>query len=98
MFRLLIVVLFSHLGEAGHALQHRCPASNLGACNQNVESVQCYKYRTFDSKLIFKANCEAVCRKEHQQLSCLRRLSCFHIDKTMMVLFLRAFIESVLSF
>ncbi len=39
-----------------------------------------------------------VCKKGHQRLFCLRKLSRFHIDKTMMILFYRAFIESVMSF
>lgn len=95
MCRLLIVALFIYLGKAGHALQHHYPASNLAVCSQNVASVQCYKYLPFDSKLNFKANTEAVCRKG---LLCLRRLFCFHVDETMMFLFHRAFNESVLSF
>lgn len=49
-------------------------------------------------KLDFKANCEAVCKKGHQRLPCLRRLSRFRTDKTMMISFYPAFIESVLSF
>ena len=40
----------------------------------------------------------AVCNKGHQRLYCLRKLSRFNIDKTMMTLFYRAFIESILSF
>lgn len=67
---------------------------------QAVECVQSYKYlgTIIDSKLNFEENCEAVCKKGHQRLFCLRKLSYFHIDKTMMILFYRAFIESILSF
>ena len=42
--------------------------------------------------------CEAVCKKGHQRLHCLRKLSSFNIDKTMMSLFYCAFIESILTF
>ena len=67
---------------------------------QAIERVQSYKYlgTIIDSTLNFKENCEAVCKKGHQRLYCLRKLSRFHIDKTMMTLFYRAFIESVLAF
>lgn len=40
-----------------------------------------------DSKLTFTKNCEAVCEKGHQRLACLRKLSCFYIDKKMLTLF-----------
>ncbi len=53
---------------------------------------------TIDSKLNFEANCEAVSKKGHQCLFCLRKRSYFHIDKTMMTLFYHAFMESILSF
>jgi len=68
--------------------------------DQAVDCVESYKYlRTvIDSKLTFEKNCEMVCKKGHQCLFCLRKLSRFHIDKSMMTLFYRAFIESVLSF
>ena len=67
---------------------------------QAIEQVKSYKYlgTIIDSTLNFKLNCEAVCRKGHQRLFCLRKLSRFHIDRTMMTLFYRAFIESVLTF
>ncbi len=67
---------------------------------QTVDSVQSYKYlgTIIDSKLSFEANCEAVCRKGHQQLFFLRKLCKFHIDKTLLIMFYHAYIESVLSF
>ena len=67
---------------------------------QVTKQVQSYKYlRTIiDSALNFKDNCKAVNRKGHQRLFGLRKLSRFHIDRTMMTLFYHAFIESVLAF
>lgn len=67
---------------------------------QAVECVQSYKYlgTIIDSKLDFNLNCEAVCKRGHQRLSCLRKLSRLNIDRTIMILFYRAFIESVLTF
>ena len=51
-----------------------------------------------DSKLTFETNCEAVCKKGHQHLFCLRKLSRFHINKSIMTFFYHAFIELVLLF
>lgn len=59
--------------------------------DQTAECAQTYKYlgTTIDSKLTSKANCEALYKKENQHLHCLR---------TLLTLFYRAFIESVLCF
>lgn len=67
---------------------------------QSVEVVQSYKYlgTVIDSSLGFEENSEAVCKRGHQRLFCLRKLSYFNIDRTMLTLFYRSFIESVLSF
>ena len=67
---------------------------------QIVECVDNYKYlgTIIDSKLSFEANCEAVYKKANQRLHCLRKLSSFHIDRKMLTMFYRCFIESVLSF
>lgn len=65
-----------------------------------IEKVQSFKYRgtIIDSTLNCKQNCEAVYKRGHQCLFCLRKLSRFHIEKTMMTVFYRAFSESVLAF
>ncbi len=65
-----------------------------------MDCVDSYRYlgTIIESQLTFEKNCENVCKKGHQRLFCLRKLSRFHIDKTMMILFYRAFIESVMSF
>ncbi|KAK0140220.1 CMP-N-acetylneuraminate-beta-galactosamide-alpha-2,3-sialyltransferase 1 [Merluccius polli] len=53
---------------------------------------------TIKHKLRFEANCEAVYKKANQRLHCLRKLSSFHIDRKMLTMFYRCFIESVISF
>lgn len=67
---------------------------------QTIEYVQSYKYlgTIIDEKLNFEKNCEALCKKGHQRLYCLRKLSVFNLDRTIMKMFYHAFIESVLSF
>ena len=76
----------------------RCVATSMKG--QLVEQVKSYKYlgTIIDSKLNFQENCEAVCKKGQQRLHCLRKLCQFNVDKTMMILFYRSFIESILSF
>jgi len=68
--------------------------------DQAVDCVESYKYlgTVIDSKLTFEKHCESVCKKGHQRLFCLRKFSRFRIDKSMMILFYHAFVESVLSF
>lgn len=65
-----------------------------------VECVWCYKYlgTIIDSKLNFKSSFEAACKNGDQRLSCLRKRSRFHANKTTMVLFQHASARSVLSF
>lgn len=56
---------------------------------QPVDWVDSYKYlgTVNDSKLTFTRNCKALCKKGHQRLACLRKPSCFYIDKKMLTLF-----------
>lgn len=67
---------------------------------QTVECVDNYKYlgTIIDSKLSFEANCESGCKKANQRLHCLRKLSSFDIDRKLLTMFYRCFIESVISF
>ncbi len=67
---------------------------------QPMDCVESYKYlgTVIDDKLSFNMNCEEVCKKGHQRLFYLWKLSRFNIDKTMLILFYRTFIESILSF
>lgn len=66
---------------------------------QVIEQVHSYKYlgTIIDCTLNFKENCKALSKKGHQRVFCLRKLSHFHIDRTMMTLFYHAFIEFVLT-
>ncbi len=54
-----------------------------------MDCVDSYRYlgTIIESQLTFEKNCENVCKKGHQRLFCVRKLSRFHIDKTMMILF-----------
>lgn len=67
---------------------------------QTVESVESYKYLgTFlDNKLTFKKNTDSIHKKSQQRLFCLRKLSKFQVDSTLMILFYRSFIESIITF
>ncbi len=67
---------------------------------QEVESVVRYKYHgsIIDNKLTFGENTDMICKKGQQRLFCLRKLAKFGIDKTLMALFYKSHIESVLTF
>ena len=67
---------------------------------QAVECVDSYKYlgTIIDSKHTFVANCESVYKKANQRLHCLRKLSSFHVDKKLLRMFYRCFVESIISF
>ena len=76
------------------------PALTTTIKGQAVEVVESYKYlgSWIDNKLNFNRNTEHICKKSQQRLFCLRKLAKFNVDKTMMTLFYKAYIESVLSF
>ena len=59
---------------------------------QTIEQVTSYRY--LGTRYLY----EAVFKKGLQRLHCLKKLSSFNIDKTMMSLFYCAFIESILTF
>ena len=65
-----------------------------------VDIVSQYKYlgTIIDEKLKFDANTESLCKRGQQRLYCLRRLSVFQIDRTIMKMFYSAFIESAITF
>ena len=65
-----------------------------------VEFVETYKYlgSLIDNKLTFISNTEMLCKRGQQRLFCLRKLSKFRVDKTLMTLFYKSYIESVLTF
>ncbi len=65
---------------------------------EKVEIVVSYKYlgTTIDNRLCFDVNTEVLCKKGQQRLYCLRKS--FNIDRTLMELFYKSYIEPVLSF
>ena len=77
------------------------PATESSVINgQAVEMVTTYKYlgTIIDNRLKFDSNTEMLCKKGQQRLFCLRKLAKFQVDKSLMILFYRAFVESVISF
>ena len=68
--------------------------------NEEIEIVDHYKYlgTIIDSKLTFNQNTDLIYKKGQQRLYFLRTLRNFSVDKTIMSLFYRTFIQSILSF
>ncbi|KAK0146536.1 hypothetical protein N1851_014143 [Merluccius polli] len=66
----------------------------------SIEVVDHYKYlgTVIDNKLKFDINTDAICRKGQQRLYFLRKLNSFNVDKVILSLFYKSFIESVLTF
>jgi len=62
--------------------------------------VEQYKYlgTVIDRKLKFDINTEMICKKGQQRLYFLRKLNSFNVNKVMLSLFYKSFIESVLTF
>ncbi len=65
-----------------------------------IESIEQYMYldTVLDNKLSFSPNTEVLCKRGQQRLYCLRKLRSFNVDKTLMCMFYRSYIESLLSF
>jgi len=51
-----------------------------------------------DKKLNFNVNVEMICKRGQQRLYCLQRLSKFKVDRSLVILFYKSYIESVLTF
>ena len=66
--------------------------------NNEVEIVSKYKYlgTIFDDKLKWDDNTEEIVKKGQQRLYLLRKLNYFSVDQTILSLFYKSFIESVL--
>ena len=66
----------------------------------NVELVTSYKYLgiTITDKLDWKNQCDQLTKKGSQRLYFMKNLRSFHVDKTIMKLFHRSLIESVISY
>ncbi len=67
---------------------------------QEIEVATEYKYlgSIIDGKLCFESNTSLLCKKGQQRLYCLRKLAKFNVDKTLLTLFYRSFVESVVIF
>ena len=65
-----------------------------------IEQVKEYKYlgTILDSKLSWKENTDKIYKKGQQRLHLLWKLKHFNIDQTIMMLFYRTFIQSVITF
>ena len=76
------------------------PPSKTFIKGTEIEFVEQYKYlgTVIDKNLKFDVNCDAVCKKGQQCLYFLRKLNTFNVDRKMMSLFYKSFIESVLVF
>ncbi len=66
---------------------------------QEIEVVTEYKYlgSIIGDKLCFESNTSLLC-KTLQRLYCLRKLAKFNVDKTLLTLFYRSFVELVVIF
>ena len=67
---------------------------------QGIEVVEEYKYlgTIIDAKLSWNTNTDAIYKKGLQRLYFMRKLRQFRVEKDMMVLFYRSFVESILTF
>ena len=65
-----------------------------------VEVVDEYKYldTTIDKKLRWDRHCTATYKKYQQRLYCLRQLRSFNVDNTILSMFYKSCIQSVLTF
>ncbi len=57
-----------------------------------------YLGTVLDNKLSFSPNTEVLCKRGLQRLYCLRKQRSLNLDKTLMCMFYRSYIESLLSF
>ena len=76
------------------------PLAPLTIKNEKVEIVNSYKYLgvMIDDKLTWHQHASLVHTKMNQRLYFLRKLRCFNIDSTILSLFYKSIIESVLTF
>ena len=72
-----------------------CPMNINGA---NVEIMDSYKYlgTVINDTLKWEDNCRDLYKKGQQRLYFLRKLNSFHVDRSIMHLFYKAIIESIL--
>ena len=67
---------------------------------ENIEIVETYRYlgTVIDNKLSWADQCKTVVSKSQQRMYFLRKLRSFHVDRTILRLFYKSVIESVLLF
>jgi hypothetical protein len=68
--------------------------------SEDIEQVDQYKYlgTYIDAKLSWKVNTDHICKKGRQRIHLLRQLKQFGVDKTIMQMFYKSFIQSILCF
>ena len=66
---------------------------------EDIEKVETYKYlgTTINDSLKWGDHCRELRKKGQQRLYFLRKLKSFHVDRTIMYLFYKAIIESILT-
>ena len=79
--------------------QERNPPTSI-VHDQEVEIVSKYTYlgSIFDNKLKWDHNTDAILKKGQQRLYFLRKLRSFMVDRQILSLFYKSYIESVISF
>ena len=78
----------------------RTPAQPLYIKDEIVEQIECYKYLglSIDNQLNWKDHSKNVYKKLNSRLYFLRKLKYFNVDNTLLKLFYKSIIESVISF
>ena len=76
------------------------PVTDLFIDGTKVERVTEYKYlgTVIDDKLTFKANTDAIHKKSQSRIHCLQQLRSLKVNSTILKMFYRSFVESVLVF
>ena len=67
---------------------------------EDIKSVKTFKYlgTVLDNNLSFTTHVDTVCKKVNQRMYLIRKLKTFHVDKKMLEMIYRSFVESILTF
>ena len=67
---------------------------------EDIQSVKSFKYlgTIIDNELSWKDQCQSLYAKAQQRMYFLRKLNSFHVDRTILMLFYKSVIESVMLF
>ena len=78
----------------------KTPLAPLMIKNENVEIVNSYKYlgTLIDDQLDWNANATETLKNVNRRFYFLRKLKTFHVDNTILCLFYKAVVESILTF